>query len=216
MRSGSRNINVFAVRCSMCRLLCLYVFQLLPKLLKYSNGALCGSALPQFMRKAPYTLSVKLSDFTVWRHTWWKNWVNCALLTGNSAGPRTVFSIRLSHRELRSSLRESHSFLILPAGTTMASSQGTQPSKMNKREAILAFIGVYRSLPELWDTENRRYSYRVKKAAAYDTLNDNRVFIHHSYTHKKTHRTDRQLTNLMGNLCCSREHSVQFFIHSLT
>jgi len=44
-------------------------------------------------RKAPYTLSVKLSDFTVWRHTWRKNWVNWAVLTGNSAGLRTVFPV---------------------------------------------------------------------------------------------------------------------------
>jgi len=78
-------------------------------------------------RAAFYTLSVKLSDFIVWRHTWRKHWVNCAVLTGNSAGLRTVFSSRLSHRELRNSLRESDSFLILPAATTMASSQGTHP-----------------------------------------------------------------------------------------
>jgi len=78
--------------------------------------------------KASYTLSVKLSDFTVWRHTWWKNWVNCAVLTGNSAGLRTVLSSRLSHRELRSSLREYHSFLSLPADITMAKSQGTSVS----------------------------------------------------------------------------------------
>jgi hypothetical protein len=57
-----------------------------------------------------------------------KNWVNCAVLTGSSAGLRTVLSSRLSHRELRSSLRESHSLLSLPADTTMASSQGTQLS----------------------------------------------------------------------------------------
>jgi hypothetical protein len=30
-----------------------------------------------------------VSDFTVWRHTWRKNWVNCAVLTGNSAVLRT-------------------------------------------------------------------------------------------------------------------------------
>jgi len=72
--------------------------------------------------------SVKLRDFTVWRHTWWKNWVNCAVLTGNSTGLRTVLSSCLSRRELRSSLRESHSFLSLPADTTMASSQGTSVS----------------------------------------------------------------------------------------
>jgi hypothetical protein len=77
---------------------------------------------------APYTLSVKLSDFTVWHHTWWKNWVNGAVFTGNSAGFRTVISIHLSHTELRSSLRESHSFLSLYAVTMMASSQGTSVS----------------------------------------------------------------------------------------
>ena len=69
-----------------------------------------------------YTLSVKLSDFTVWRRTLRKNWVNCAVLTGNSAGLRAVFSSRLSHRKLRSSIRESHSFLGLSADTTVASS----------------------------------------------------------------------------------------------
>ena len=58
--------------------------------------------------RALYTLSVKLSDFAVWRHTWRKNWVNRAVLTGNSAGLRTIISSGLSHRELRSSLRESH------------------------------------------------------------------------------------------------------------
>jgi len=78
--------------------------------------------------KAPYTFSVKLNDFTLWRHTWRKNWVNCAVLTGKSAVLRTVPSSRLSHSELRSSLRESHSFLSLPADTTMASSQGTSVS----------------------------------------------------------------------------------------
>ena len=44
---------------------------------------------------------------------------------GNSAGFRTVISSHLSHRELRSSLSESHSCLSLPADTTMASSQST-------------------------------------------------------------------------------------------
>ena len=61
-------------------------------------------------------------------HTWQKNWVNCAVLTGNSTGLRTVLSSCLSHTELCSSLRESHSFLSLPADTTMASSQSTSVS----------------------------------------------------------------------------------------
>jgi len=77
--------------------------------------------------KGRYTLSVKLSRFTVRRHIWRKNWVNCAILTGNSAGLKTVLSSRLSHRKLRNLLRESHSFPSLPADTTMAF-QGTSVS----------------------------------------------------------------------------------------
>ena len=69
-----------------------------------------------------------MSDFAVWRRIWRKNRVNCAVLTGNSAGLRAVLSSRLSHRELRSSLRESYSFLSLPTYTTTASSQGTSVS----------------------------------------------------------------------------------------
>jgi hypothetical protein len=98
--------------------------------------------------KGRCTLSVKLSDFTVWRHTWRKNWLNCAVLTGNSAGLWTVLSSRLSYTELRSSFRESHCCLSL------------------------------------------------------------HVFNHHSHTYKKTHITakKKKLANLMGNLCCAREH----------
>jgi hypothetical protein len=47
--------------------------------------------------------------------------------------------------------------------------------------------------------------------------NNNLVLIHYSHTHKKTHRTGKKnLTNLMGNLCCVREHSVQFFVEFFT
>ena len=37
------------------------------------------------------------------------------------------------------------------------------------------------------------------------------LFLSTIVTRKRTHRTDKKLTNLMGNLCCAREHSVQFF-----
>jgi hypothetical protein len=59
----------------------------------------------------------------LWCYTWRKN---CAVLTCNSSGLRTVSSSRFSHRELRSLVRKSHSFLSLPADTTMASYQCTQ------------------------------------------------------------------------------------------
>jgi hypothetical protein len=54
----------------------------------------------QEARKGRYTPSVRLSDFTVWRHTWPEKWVNWAVLRGNSAGLRNVLSSRLSHRDL--------------------------------------------------------------------------------------------------------------------
>ena len=46
------------------------------------------------------------------------------------------------------------------------------------------------------------------------TANNSLVFIYYSHTHKNTHRNDKKkkLINLMGNLCCVREHSVQFFV----
>jgi len=132
----------------------------------------------------------------------------------NSAGLKTVLYRRLSHRELRSSLMESHSFLSLPADTTMASSQSTQPSEMNKREATLAFIETY----------NRYLNFGTQKIGIIllwpmwqENSKRQPFFIHHSHTHKKTHRTDKKkLTNLMETLCCAREHSVQFYMQYCT
>ena len=37
--------------------------------------------------------------FIMWRHSWWKNWVICAVLTGNVAHLRTVFSSRFFYTE---------------------------------------------------------------------------------------------------------------------
>jgi hypothetical protein len=60
-----------------------------------------------YICEPPYTLSCKLNDFIVWRHIWRKNWVNCAVFTGNNACLRTDLSSHLSHRKLSSSHRES-------------------------------------------------------------------------------------------------------------
>jgi hypothetical protein len=101
----------------------------------------------RWVSKAPYTLSGKLSDFNVWRHTWRKNRVNCPVLTGNSAGLRTVISSRISHIELRSSLRESHSFLSLPADTTMTPKGTTLSSNsFNKWASHHTFLCKYHFL----------------------------------------------------------------------
>jgi hypothetical protein len=164
-----------------------------------------------------YTLSVKLSDFTVWHHTWWKNWVNCAVLTDNSAGLRIVISSCLSHRKLCSSLRESHSFLSLPADITMASSQvcrwalhDTFLFKYHFLLQILCFLFFF-SDNIIADVANKQQTTAL--------------FLSTKVTRTRRHtELTKKTDNQMGNLCCAREHSVQFSVqffytvklHSLT
>jgi hypothetical protein len=66
----------------------------------------------------------------------------------------------------------------------MASSQGTQPPKMNKREATLANASKQQTTALFLSTKSHaRYTELTKK-----------------------------MTGLMENLCCTGEHSVQFFL----
>ena len=144
----------------------------------------------------PYTLSVKLKDFIVWCYTWRKNWVNCAVLTDNGEGLRTVFSSRLSHTELHSSLMESHSFLSLPADTTMASSQGTSVSSNSFSRWTSHDIFLFKChfllhiLRFLFFFSDNIMADVASKQQTTAFL----VFIHHSHTHK-THRIDPKKTN---------------------
>jgi hypothetical protein len=164
------------------------------------------------MCKSPYTPSVKLSDFTVLRDTWQKNWLNCAGLTGNSAGLRTALSSRLSHKAA-SSLRESRSFLSLPADTTMTSSQDNRPQH--------PFLTIH-SASEL----RMIYCIPFPNTTSYSTFSACFLFFSDNImadmaskqqttalllsTTVTSTRRHTELTNLMGNLFCAREHSVQF------
>jgi hypothetical protein len=153
----------------------------------------------------------------VWRHTWRKNWVNCAVLTENGAGLRTVISSRLPNRELRSTLRESHSFLSLPADTTMASSQGSDLQH--------PFLAIH-------SADERRMIYSFSNTTSYSVFytffssfritlwpmwlaNSKRqpcFYPPQSHAQEDTQNWHKKQTNLMGKLCCAREHSVQFFV----
>jgi hypothetical protein len=153
----------------------------------------------------------------VWCHTWWKNWVNCAVLTGNRAGLRTVLSSRLSQRELRSSLRETHSFLSLPADTTMASSQGISVSSnsFSRWTSHDTFLSKYHFLLNILlflfffsgnimaDVASKQQTANSKRQPCF--------YPPQSHTQGDTEITKKS-TNLMGNMCCAREHSVQFFV----
>jgi hypothetical protein len=169
--------------------------------------------LCHFTSKAPYTLSVKLSDFIVWRRTWWKKWVNCTVLTSNSAGLRNVLSSHLSHTELRSSLRESHSFLSLPADTTIASSQGTSVSSnsFSRWASRDIFLLKYHFLLHML-----RFLFSFSDNIMADVASKQQttaLFLSTTVTRTRRHtELTKKLTNLMGNLCCAREHSVRFFV----
>jgi len=156
----------------------------------------------------------------VWRHTWRKNWVNCAVLTGRSEDLRTVLSSRLSHRELRSSPRESHSFLILPADTTMASSQGTSVSSISfsrwASHDIQVFLFKYHFLLHILrflfffsDNIMADVASKQQKTALFLSTTVTR-------TRRHTELTKKKLTNLMGKLYCAREHTVQFLLQFFT
>ena len=158
-----------------------------------------------------------MSDFTVWRHTWQKNWVNCAILTGNSAGLRTVLSSRLSHRELCSSLKESHSFLSLPADTTMASSQGTSVSSnsFSRWTSHDIFLFKYHFLLHIL-----RFLFFFSDNIMADVASKQQttaLFLSTTVTRTRRHtELTKKLSNMMGNLCCTREYSVQFFVPFFT
>ena len=161
----------------------------------------------------------------MWRHTWRKNWVNCAVLTGNNAGLRTVLSSRLSHRELRSSLRESHRFLSLHADTTMASFQGTSVSinSFSRWASHDIFIFKYHILLHIlrflfYSSDNIMADVASKQQRS-------ALFLSTIVTHTRRHtELTKKLTNLMGKpVLRQRTFSsvfVQFFytvkLHSLT
>jgi hypothetical protein len=138
-----------------------------------------------------------------------ENWVNCAVLTGNSAGLRTILSSRLSHTELRSSLRESHSFLSLPADPTMASSQGTSVSSnsFSRWTSHHIFLFKYHFLLHIL-----RFLFSFSDNIMVDVASKQQttaLFLSTTVTRTRRHtELTIKLTNLMGNLCCVREHSV--------
>ena len=163
--------------------------------------------------KAPYTLSVKLSNFTVWRHTCRENWVNWTVLIGNSADLRIILSSQLSHPELRNSLKESHSFFSLPADTTMASSQGTSVSSnsftISASHDIFLFkyhflLHILRFLLLFSDNIMADVARKQQTTALFLSTIVTRTRRHKDLTEK--------LRDLTRNLCCAREYSFQFFV----
>ena len=189
--------------------------------------ACSGTTLTQVCRaiyvsNGRYTLADKLSDFTVWRHTRRKYWVNCAVLIGNSAGLRTVLFSRLSHTQNCTD----HS------GNPTVSSDYLPTPRWHHLKALNSFsrwashdiylfkyhflLHILRFLFFFSDNIMPTWLANIKRQPCFLSIIVTRTRRHTELTIK--------LTNLMGNLCCAREHSVQFFVqffytvklHSLT
>ena len=111
-----------------------------------------------------------------------------------------------SQRELRSSLMESHSFLILPADTTMATSQGT----FSRGASHYKFLSNYHFLLQIL-----RFLFLFSDNIVADVTSKQQktALILSTIVTRTRRRTE--LTNLMGKLCCARKHSVQFFVQFL-
>jgi hypothetical protein len=136
-------------------------------------------------------------------------------LTGNIADLRTALSIRLSQTDLRSSLRESHSFLTLVSDTTMESSQGNHLQhpflaihSADERRMIYSFSNT---------TSNSTFdalfffSDKIMADVARKQQTTAALFLSTIVTRTRRHtELTKKLTNLMGNLCCATEHAVQF------
>ena len=120
-------------------------------------------------------------------------------MIGNSAGLRTVLSSHLSHRELRSSLRKSHSFLSLPADTTMTSSQGTSVSsnsfsRLASRDIFLFkyhfLLHVLRFRFFFSDNIMADVASKQQTTALFLSNTVTRTRTHRELTKKKTDKTD--------------------------
>ena len=146
-------------------------------------------------------------------------------MTGNIAGLVSVLSSRLSHKQLRSSLKESHSFLSLHADTTMASSQGTSVSSNSFSRSASHDIFLFKYQFLLHILLFLFFSSGNITADVASKQQTTALFLSTTVTRtRRPTELTKKLTNLMGNLCCAREHSVLFFVqffytgklHSLT
>jgi len=133
--------------------------------------------------------------------------VNCADLTGNSRPQNCPFQSFFSPREQRSSLMESHSFLSSPADTTKSSSQGTSVSSnsFSRRASHGIFLFKYHFLLHIvrvlfFSSDNMMTDVASKRQTT-------ALFLSTTVTRTRRHtELTKKLTNLMGNLCCAREH----------
>jgi hypothetical protein len=123
----------------------------------------------------------------------------------------------VSHREVRSSLGESHIFLSLPADTTIASPQGTfvssnSFSRWASRDIFLFkyHFSLYILCFVFFFSDNIMADVASKQQTT-------ALFVSVIVTRTRRHtEMTKKLTNLMGYLCCATEYWVQFSFSCFT
>jgi hypothetical protein len=147
---------------------------------------------------------------------WRENGLNCAQFQHAIAQVSEMSFPVILHTELRSSLRESHSSLSLPADATMASSQGTSVSSnsFSRWKSHDIFLSKYHFLLHILC-----FLFSFSDNIMADVASKQQttaLFLSTTVTRTRRHtELTKKLTNLMGNLCCAREHSVQFFVQNI-
>jgi hypothetical protein len=127
-------------------------------------------------------------------------------LTGNSGGLIIVLSSHLSHRELRSSLRKSqfpqltcrHHDGIISRHSIHSAGEHRMICSFSNTTSYSTFYALFSS-------------FRITLWPMWLT-NDSLVFIHHIYTHKKTHRINPKKTDKPDGkpVLCQRTFSSVF------
>jgi len=160
----------------------------------------------------------------VWDHTWRKNWVNCAVLTGNCAGLRTVFPVVVhTGNSAIHSGNPTVSSVYLPTPRCYHLKAHPFPaihsadehrtiysfSNINSYCTFYAFFSSFRiTLWPIWPANTKRQPW----------------FIHHSHTHKKTTQNWQKNWQIWWETCAVPEN-IQFSfravfytvkLHSLT
>jgi hypothetical protein len=102
----------------------------------------------------------------------------------------------------------------------MASSQGTQPSKMNKIHSADEHRMIYIPFQIPLLTPHFTLSFLLSDNIMADVASKQQttaLFLSPIVTRTRRH-TDltKKMTNLMANMCCAREQSFQFFGQFLT
>ena len=143
----------------------------------------------------------------MWRQTWRKNWVNCAILTGSSADLELSFPVVFHTQNCA-----------VHSGNPTASSVYLPTPRWHHLKAH-PFLAIH-------SADEHRMIYSFSNTTSYCTFNaffssfritlrpmwlanESLVFIHNSHTHKNTHRTDQKNWQTWWETCVVPE-SIQF------